>query len=124
MGALILKTRLAFSLPSLDASEFPIAVEAWCEILSDVVPVERLQGCYLHAIKHRESTFPLAVTEILTAWRTINAEEHRQRERVKACRLCGGAGFGNVYDPATDTEVQKECPHCFGKVTTSIERVN
>lgn len=124
MGRLILKTRLAFSLPSLDVHEFPAAVEAWCEILANTVPVERLNDCYLFAIKDRNSTFPLAVTEILTAWRAIANEEAEQAKRNRHCHVCGGTGMGMVYNPATNTEIQKECPYCFGDIRTDIERVN
>lgn len=95
-------------------------VEAWCEVLAPVVPVDRLNDCYLYAMRHRESTFPLASTELLTAWRVINTEEAAQRQLNKPCRLCSGTGFGTVYDPKTDTEIKKECPHCFGKISTDL----
>ena len=124
VARLIVKMRLACSLPAFDTLELAAAVEAWCEILADTVPADRLNDCYLHAIRRRDSTFALASTEILSSWRVINAEESRMREMSKPCRLCGGTGFGMVYDPATDTEIQKECPHCFGKVTTDIATVN
>jgi hypothetical protein len=60
----------------------------------------------------------------LDAWKLINAEEFHQLEKKKACGLCFGTGFGNVYDPKTDTEIVKECPHCNGTITTSIVTVN
>ena len=123
MARLIVKTRLACSSPTLDAQELAATVEAWCEILFGAVPGDRLNDCYIYAMRHRESTFALAATEILSAWRILNAEESLQRERSKPCALCHGHGFGMVYEPKTDTEILKECPHCNGRVVTSLERV-
>lgn len=119
-GKLLLKVRLACSLPALNVEELAAMVEAWCEVLAPVVPANRLNDCYLHAMRNRSSTFPLASTELLTSWRIINAEESHERQFNKPCRLCFGQGFGKVYDPTTDTEVLKECPHCFGKITNSL----
>jgi hypothetical protein len=113
---------LACSLPALETQELAAAVEAWCEILYPVVPVNRLNDCYLHAIRSRESTFAIAATEILTAWRIISSEEARQRQRAQPCRLCFGWGYGKVYDPKTDTEIVKECPHCHGQIQTAIAK--
>lgn len=122
MGHLILKSRLAYSLPALDVAEFAAAVEAWCEVLTEAVPRERLNDCYLYAVRHRESTFPLAAPELLTAWRFINTAEAQERQSARPCGLCAGTGYGNVYDPKTDTEIVKECPHCHGKVVTSLQQ--
>lgn len=118
-----MKTRLACSLPTFDTQELAAAVEAWSEILFEVVPGDRLNDCYLYAMQHRDSTFALAATEVLAAWRFINSEEAHQRAKSKPCALCFGRGFGYVYDPKTDTEIVKECPHCGGKVITSLERI-
>lgn len=99
-------------------------VEAWSEVLAPVVPSERLNDCYLYAMQHRDSTFPLAATEVLTAWRIINAEESHQRLKNKPCDLCDGSGYRMVRDPDNhDRDILKECPHCHGKVVTSLERV-
>ena len=122
MGKLILKSRLAYSLPALEVQELAASVEAWCEVLNDAIPIERLNDCYLYAVRHREGTFPVAAPELLSAWRFINAAESLQRDRSKPCALCQGAGYGKVYDPKTDTEIEKECPHCHSKVVTSLER--
>lgn len=119
-----MKIRLACSLPAFETQELAAAVEAWCEILYGTVPCERLNDSYLHAIRNRESTFALAATEILYAWRIINAEESHQREKSKPCGLCFGTGFGRIYDVKTDTEFEKECPHCNGKVESGIGTIN
>jgi hypothetical protein len=119
VGRLIVKIRLVCSLPAFDKTEFAAAIEAFSEVLNGVVPGERLNECYLYAIRHRSSTYPLAVTEIVDAWRVISADEVARR---RPCTLCDGSGFGLVYDPKTDTEIQKECPHCFGRVQTAIAR--
>lgn len=116
-----MKIRLACSLPAFETQELAAAVEAWGEVLFGAVPVERLNECYLYAMRHRSSTFPLATTELIEAWRAISAEEAAQRR--PPCMLCGGRGTALVYDKATDSDIVKECPYCYGKVTTSLERV-
>lgn len=117
VGKVIVKVRLACSLPALETKELAPMLEAWCEVLYGSVPSERLNDAYLFAMRHRSSTFPLAATEIIEAWRTILSDEIARR---RVCALCHGDGFGLVYDPATDTEIRKECPHCFGKIQTAI----
>jgi hypothetical protein len=70
-------------------------------------------------MNQRQSTFALAVTEITDAWRNISREEEAMRRPV--CTLCYGQGTAMVYDPKTDTEFEKECPYCFGKVSTELK---
>lgn len=119
MARLIVKIRLVCSLPALETTELSAAVEAFCEVLHNTVPVERLNDCYLHAIRHRTSTYPLAATEIIEAWRTISADEIA---RLRPCFLCDGSGYGMVYDPKTDADILKECPHCHGRISTAMQK--
>ena len=119
IARLIVKIRLVCLLPALETQELAATVEAFAEVLEPCVPLERLNDCYLHASRHRTSTYPLAATEILQAWRVISADEIAKR---RPCTLCDGSGFGLVYDPKTDTEIQKECPHCYGRISTALER--
>jgi len=105
--------RFACSLPSPEPQEVALAVEAWCELLTDRVPVDRLNDCYLYAMKHRSSTFPLAVTEMLDAWRSMAAEAEVKRR--PGCVLCGGHGSALVYSPKEDREYWKDCPYCSVK---------
>lgn len=121
MARLIVKTRLACSLPAFETQELAAAVEAWCEILFGSVPLERLNDAYLLAMRTRSSTYPLAATEVIEASKRIASEIDAKRR--PSCMLCGGRGSALVYDPATDSDIVKECPYCFGKVTTSLERV-
>lgn len=124
MARLIVKIRLAFSLPAFETEELAAAVETWCEILFDAVPPERLNESYLYAVKTRTSTFPLAVTELLTAWRAIANEEAEQAKQKRHCYVCGGSGFGMVYNPVTDIEALKECGFCLGQISTAVEKVS
>ena len=117
---MIVKIRLVCSLPAFDTVELAGAIEAFCEVLHGTVPEDRLNECYLYAIRHRDSTFPLAVTEIVEAWRRILTEEMASRRAQ--CVLCGGKGVAIVYDKKTDTEFEKECPTCFGRVQTAIAK--
>jgi hypothetical protein len=115
------KTRLACSLPAFETQELAAAVEAWCEVLYGTVVIDRLNEAYLLAMRTRSSTYPLAATELIEASKKIAVEIDAKRR--PACMLCGGRGSALVYDPTTDTDIVKECPYCFGKVTTSLERV-
>jgi hypothetical protein len=117
---LIIKIRLVCSLPPLETIDLAAAAEAFCEVLNGVVPVERLNECYLYAVRHRTSTYPLAATEIIEAWRAILSDEVSKR---RACHLCDGSGYAMVRDPDNhEQDIQKECPHCFGKVQTAIAK--
>src|SRR5690242_14839995 len=90
VGKVIVKIRLVCSLPAFETKELAPAIEAFCEVLHGVVPAERLNDCYLYAARHRNSTYPLAVTELIEAWRIINADEAARRK--SACGLCKGEG--------------------------------
>jgi hypothetical protein len=98
-----------------------LATESWCELLHRTVPLERLYDCYIFAMKRRSSTFPLAVTELLEAWRIISAEDAAKKRPT--CTLCYGQGVALVYSPTRDEEYVKECPYCYGKVITAMAKV-
>lgn len=120
VGRLIVKIRLVCSLPAFDKVELAGAIEAFCEVLHGVVPESRLNDCYVYAIRHRNSTYPLAVTEIVEAWRRILADEVAKRRK---CFLCDGSGYATVRDPNDhEKDMQKECPHCFGRVQTAVAK--
>ncbi len=120
VGRVIVKIRLVCSLPAFDKVELAAAIEAFCEVLHGVVPCERLNDCYLYAVRHRSSTYPLAVTELVESWQKICAEEAGKRRAE--CPICKGAGTAIAYDPKNDVEFQKECPYCFGRVQTAIAK--
>ena len=120
VGRVIVKIRLVCSLPAFDRTELAAAIEAFCEVLHGVVPIERLNDCYLHAIRHRSSTYPLAVTELVESWRAILSDEVSKR---RACHLCDGSGYSLVRDPDDhEKDILKECPHCFGKAKTALAK--
>jgi hypothetical protein len=120
VARVIVKIRLVCSLPALETTELAAAVEAFCEVLNGVVPAERLNECYLYAIRHRNSTYSLAATEIIEAWRAILSDEVSKR---RACHLCDGSGYAMVRDPDNhERDIQKECPHCFGRAQTAMAK--
>ena len=121
VGRVIVKIRLVCSLPAFDTVELAGAIEAFCKVLHGVVPEDRLNDCYLHAIRRRNSTYPLAVTEIVESWRAILSDETARR---RLCSLCDGSGYSVVRDPLDhEKDIVKECPHCHGKAQTAIARV-
>lgn len=116
-----MKIRLVCSLPAFDTQELAAAVEAFTEVLHGVVPAERLNDCYLYAVRHRTSTYPLAATEIIEAWRAILSDEAAKR---RPCFLCDGSGYATVRDPDDhEKDIMKECPHCHGRAQTAIAKV-
>jgi len=69
VSKIVLKARLACSQAPLNPEDFILTVEAWTEALAFAdVPEEKLNRYYLIALKTRESTFPLGVSEIIAVW--------------------------------------------------------
>lgn len=108
MGHLILKSRLAYSLPALDVDEFKAATEAWCEVLVETIPTQRLHDCYLHAMKNRDSSFPLSAGDMVRSWRDIcNANRYKPVSaaldhmlRGDVCQDCNGTGTELIEEGA------------------------
>jgi hypothetical protein len=68
LGSIITRSRLAQSLPQLEDQEMDLTIEAWAEILWNVVPVEKLNNAYLETMRTRKSTWPLSASEICVTW--------------------------------------------------------
>lgn len=100
VGKLILKSRLAYSLPALEVQELAAATEAWCEVLIDTIPIQRVADCYLHAMKNRDSSFPLSAGDLVRSWKDIcNANRYKpvsagldHQLRGDVCQDCNGTG--------------------------------
>lgn len=106
VGKIILKLRLCCSLPALStdspdprSSEFALAVTAWTEVLYGFVPADKIEECYLAAMRNRKSTFPLGVSEICAAYNQEN--EYR----------------GPVSEDPELKRIREACPDCYGSCT-------
>lgn len=51
--------------------------QEWETCLDRSLPADRIEDCYMMALRRRDSNFPLAVTELNEAWRIIKGEEMR-----------------------------------------------
>ena len=113
VGKLILKSRLACSLPSLEPEEHAMVVEAWCEVLDGKIPENRLNDCYLYAMQHKETTFPLGAPELITAWGAIREvgvpRTASSLVRGDVCSRCNGTGTELIY--VDELVASKTCDH-------------
>lgn len=65
----------AGSASQLEGEEFKFVVGQWTETLAGFVPESRLNDCYLHAARNRNSNFPMSATDVCSAWNLIQAAE-------------------------------------------------
>ena len=96
VGGIIERARLACGQPPLDPSvEYLPACLAWSEILMGVVPIHRLDDCYLMAMRSRKSTAPLNASELCEAWRQLcESERYTPKPNPSAgCPVCNGTGY-------------------------------
>ena len=114
VAELITKAR-AGSQSVLAGDEFKFAIAAWTEVLEGFVPEKRLNDCYLHARRYRNSTFPLDASELCAAWKEISESERArppvatltQRLRGDVCGQCNGTGYKQVE--VNGYKVSKPC---------------
>jgi len=59
----------------LSDEEFKFLVGQWVQVLGGFVPEHRLNDCYLHAARTRDSSFPMSATDMCTAWKQIQEVE-------------------------------------------------
>lgn len=80
--------------------EFKVLVGIWTETFAGFIPEHRLNDCYLHAARTRDSSFPMSATDMCSAWNQIQAAERSMpavgtydwdRAR-KVCSKCNGTG--------------------------------
>ncbi len=117
MGHLILKSRLACSLPALEPNEFRVAVEAWQEVIAGAVPVKRLNDAYLLAMRNRDSNFAIGAPEIVKAWLEIQASERHKPSTAPldrmlqgdVCQACNGTGTELITKGST--VLSRTCKH-------------
>ena len=113
---LISKARLASNQDLLEAGSVleQTTLAVWLEALEDV-PLNKLNECYLAAIKKHSNSFPLGVSEIAAVWHeeiTALAERPKvseiQRKAVEEyCAPCSGTGFEVVPGKGA-----RPCAHC------------
>lgn len=112
---LIKRARLAAHLPHLpDADEAQIASD-WAKFLSQI-PADRLEDCYIEAMRDRELKGALGYHELAGAWRKMRADERAQAyvppESTFAsgprCRYCDDTG----WQPLKDAQLRNVVVKC------------
>lgn len=99
VAEIVTKARAGLT-PQLEQDEFRFLVGQWVETLGGFVPEARLNDCYLHAARNRNSNFPMTATDICGAWKQIREAERlmppigsyewsRAREVCGACNNTG-----------------------------------
>lgn len=118
IARLILKSRLACSLPALEPAELKIAVGAWLEILNGAVPLPRLHDAYVAAMRQKDSNFAIGAPEIVSAWGEIRESERSKPARLNfrqlsgdVCSKCNGTGTEVVRDEFHETTSARPCSH-------------
>lgn len=84
----------------LSDDEFKFLVGQWVQVLAGFVPEHRLNGCYLHAARTRDSSFPMSATDMCSAWNQIQAAErnmpaigtHDWDRAREVCSKCNNTG--------------------------------
>ncbi len=102
VGHLILKSRLACSLPALEPREFSVAVEAWIEIINGAVPAMRLNDAYLSAMRNRETNFAIGAPEIVKAWKEIQESERHKGNTAWLSRMLSGDVCARCHGTGTE----------------------
>jgi hypothetical protein len=77
LGEIITKSNIGRQ--QLDPEDTKIAISIWYEVLYGVVPEQRLNDCYLHAVRTRNNTFAMQPSELATAWGEIRNSEMYKR---------------------------------------------
>lgn len=117
IAKIILKSRLACSLPALDFNEMRVAVEAWNEVLSGAIPIGRFSDCYVYAMRNRESSFALNAMDMIAAWKSIRSSEMHKTPPGRfelsgdVCSKCWGTGVEVVEDEFHKTTSARPCSH-------------
>lgn len=117
VGKLILKSRLACSLPALEVHELAAATEAWSEILVDTVPSHRLNDAYILAMRSHDTNFAIGAPQIVAAWKEIRQSEISRPKPLSVdrqivgdvCHRCNGTGTEIVVEG--DYFQSKVCSH-------------
>jgi hypothetical protein len=115
LGEIITKSNIGRQ--QLDPEDTKITIGIWYEILYSVVPEQRLNDCYLHAVRTRNNTFAMQPGELATAWGEIrNGEMYKRipdnRQLTHGfCDKCNNTGTFLVRDNEGRIKGGRPCSH-------------
>ena len=111
--------RSAFSLNQKILSELQYDIDNWAEVLVGVVPIQRLDECYIRAMHEHSKLppesrrFPLVATEVTGAMFALEREVLLQEKAKQVCIYCVARKKDNTLPP---------CP--FHRKVLSIQEIN
>ncbi len=113
LARLIIRSRLASSLPALTPDEFQAAVEAWSQVTRKIPEVE-LENAYVWAMENREKGFPIGAPDLVRAYHEIGASRAASPRRddytaIAICRRCFGSSM-EIYKE-NGYKVARRCNH-------------
>lgn len=99
----ILKTLSLANSPALTEAELGRRSRDWAEVLSGIMPEDRINDAFNRAFRDHVSNFPLTAYEVKTAWERIAEEEAANRppddgKKHIDCGRCFGTGLVHVFD--------------------------
>lgn len=100
VGRIILKSRLACSLPMPEPTESHLMADAWVEVLEGEVPEGYLEAAYLRAMRDKGNGFGLSANDLVQGYRDLCESERAapqipQNSRLlpgEVCQRCFGSG--------------------------------
>lgn len=115
VGEILTKSR-AGNTQQLSDDEFQFALASWLEVLFGVVPEQRLNDCYLLAMRNRTSTFPMAPNELCMAWGEIKQSEMHRTNPAKLlthgfCEKCNNTGSEPIRNERGIIISARACSH-------------
>lgn len=101
VGQIIVKSRVATSLPPLDNVELAASISAWAELLFGVIPENQLEWAYVRAMQDKDSSFALTAPGLIQGHRNACASEAASPRQPQdrnlltgdVCPRCHGTGF-------------------------------
>lgn len=117
VGALIVKSRVASSLPPLINTELAAHIAVWAEIVFGVIPEAQLEAAYFRAMQDKADSFPLTASDLVQGYRA-NCESERSAPQIPqdknllagdVCARCFGTGW-EQYREGSYANVRK-CDH-------------
>jgi hypothetical protein len=109
---ILIKANAGRSEPTRKERQAQIAI--FLEVLYGHVPEKRLNDCYVHLMRTRTSTYPLAPNELCIAWAAIKESEMNQPSSQKQlthgfCERCNNTDFEIIIQDGYS--FSKPCNH-------------
>lgn len=97
-------------------------MEAWAEVLSDI-PIDRLNECYVLAMKRKESNFALGAPELVKAWSELSEVVRYENltDDKDDCTHCDDERMEEIFIPSKGETYKLPCFYCRSRAHTSAK---